>query len=208
MDNNILVSSNPLKTIIMKNHFTIKSLCLFAILLVSAKVHKTGEINAMVRPQIEPIAFIEPLPIEPVIIKDELDPFLNSIGQKESGNNYKIVNTYGYMGKYQFGKGTLKGLGYDLTREEFLNHPEIQEKAMLDLLRHNKKKLQKYINKYEGKVVHGVHITESGILAAAHLAGQGNVRKFFRKGYQFKDGYGTTLTSYMTKFAGYDLRLD
>ena len=112
------------------------------------------------------------------------------------------------MGKYQFGSGTLRGLGYDLSREEFLNHPEIQEKAMLDLLKHNKKKLQKFIDKYEGDTVHGVYITESGILAAAHLAGAGNVRKFFRKGYQFKDGYGTTMTSYMIKFAGYDLRLD
>ena len=38
------------------------------------------------------------------------------------------------------------------------------------------------------KTIHGVYITESGILAAAHLAGAGNVRKFFRKGYEFKDG--------------------
>ena len=162
----------------------------------------------MERPFVEPITFIEPKPIKPIEVVNELEPFLTSIGQKESGNNYKIVNTYGYMGKYQFGSGTLRGLGYDLSREDFLNHPEIQEKAMLDLLKHNKKKLQKFIDKYEGDTVHGVYITESGILAAAHLAGAGNVRKFFRKGYQFKDGYGTTMTSYMIKFAGYDLRLD
>lgn len=193
----------------MKNQlFTIKMLCLFAVLLVSAKVHETSSINAMERPFVEPITFIEPKPIKPIEVVNELEPFLTSIGQKESGNNYKIVNTYGYMGKYQFGSGTLRGLGYDLSREDFLNHPEIQEKAMLDLLKHNKKKLQKFIDKYEGDTVHGVYITESGILAAAHLAGAGNVRKFFRKGYQFKDGYGTTMTSYMIKFAGYDLRLD
>ena len=69
------------------------------------------------------------------------------------------------MGKYQFGSGTLRGLGYDLSRN-LLNHPEIQEKAMLDLLKHNKKKLQKFIDKYEGDTVHGVYITESGILMA------------------------------------------
>ena len=80
------------------------------------------------------------------------------------------------MGKYQFGKSTLKGLGYKITRDEFLNNPQIQEEAMLKLLQHNKKKLKKYIEKYDNKVVHGVYITESGILAAAHLAGQGNVK--------------------------------
>ena len=45
------------------------------------------------------------------------------------------------------------------------------------------------------------------VLAAAHLAGQGNVKKFFRSGNEFKDGYGTRLTSYMTKFSGYHLDL-
>jgi hypothetical protein len=78
---------------------------------------------------------------------------------------------------------------------------------MQSLLEHNKKKLKKYIEKYNGKVVHGVYVTESGILAAAHLAGQGNVKKFFRSGNEFKDGYGTRLTSYMVNFSGYQLDL-
>ena len=111
------------------------------------------------------------------------------------------------MGKYQFGSKTLKGLGYKVSKEEFLNNPELQEQAMLDLLRHNKKKLKRFIDKYEGKTIHGIYITESGILAAAHLAGQGNVRKFFRKGYEFKDGFGTKMTSYMSQFGGYNLSI-
>ena len=78
---------------------------------------------------------------------------------------------------------------------------------MQELLRHNKKKLKRFIKKYDGKVVHGVLITESGILAAAHLAGQGNVRKFFRNGYEFKDGFGTKMTSYMEMFGGYNLNV-
>lgn len=131
--------------------------------------------------------------------------FLDALGQKESGNNYKIVNKYGYLGRYQFGKSTLKGLGYKVTPQEFLDSPALQEEAMHKLLVHNKKKLQKYIDKYEGQVLHGVYITESGVLAAAHLGGAGNVRRFFRKGSQFKDGFGTTITSYMKKFSGYEL---
>lgn len=134
--------------------------------------------------------------------------FLQAIGHKESGNNYSIVNSFGYMGKYQFGASTLKGLGFKVSREEFLNTPALQEEAMQALLEHNKKKLKRQIEKYCGETVHGVYITESGILAAAHLAGQGNVKKFFRKGYEFKDGYGTSMTSYMEKFSGYQLDLN
>lgn len=134
--------------------------------------------------------------------------FLQAIGHKESGNNYSIVNTFGYMGKYQFGASTLKGLGFKVTKEEFLNNPALQEEAMQALLEHNRKKLKRQIEKYCGETIHGVYITESGILAAAHLAGQGNVKRFFRKGYEFKDGYGTTMTSYMEKFSGYQLDLN
>ena len=150
--------------------------------------------------------YIEPVLIE-IIETDQTEDFLNAVGFKESGNRYDIVNKFGYMGRYQFGRGTLKGLGYKLTQEEFLNSPEVQERAMMDLLKHNKKKLQKYIDKYEGDTVHGVYITESGVLAAAHLGGQGNVKKFFRRGKKFKDGFGTGITTYMEKFAGYDLDL-
>ena len=159
-----------------------------------------------------PIKPIQPLevviePKEVIVNIKNHSAFLNAIGHKESRNNYKVVNTYGYMGRYQFGKATLKGLGFDVTKEEFLNNPELQEIAMQALLEHNQKKLQKFIEKYDGKVVHGVYVTESGILAAAHLAGQGNVKKFFRSGNEFRDGYGTRLTSYMVNFSGYQLDL-
>jgi len=137
-------------------------------------------------------------------VKDH-DAFLFDMGMRESSNNYKIVNNFGYMGKYQFGKQTLKAIGIKVTKQEFLNNPELQEEAMRLLLIDNKKRLKKYIDKYQGTYLHGVYITESGVLAGAHLAGVGNVRKFFRKGWEFKDGKGTKMTSYMKKFAGYSL---
>lgn len=140
--------------------------------------------------------------------KVELDNFLSAIGFRESGNRYDITNTFGYMGKYQFGKSTLKGLGYTVSRKEFLSNPELQEEAMLSLLNHNKEKLQKYIDVYDGKTVNGIYITESGILAAAHLGGQGSVRRYFRNGKVFKDGYGTKITSYMDEFSGYNIKLN
>jgi hypothetical protein len=133
--------------------------------------------------------------------------FLDAIGFKESGNRYDIVNRFGYMGKYQFGKRTLRGLGFKMSREEFLNSPEIQEKAMYSLLKQNKKSLRKYIKKYDGKIVHGVLVTESGLLAAAHLGGAGSVKKWFRTGKVRKDGNGVKITTYMEHFSGYDLYL-
>ena len=133
--------------------------------------------------------------------------FLDAIGFRESGNRYGIVNRYGYMGKYQFGKRTLKGLGIKVTQDEFLNSPYIQEKAMYALLKQNKRSLRKYIEKYNGKYVHGVLVTESGLLAAAHLGGAGSVKKWFRTGKVRKDGNGVKITSYMKQFGGYDLNV-
>ena len=138
-------------------------------------------------------------------IKDH-NKFLDDIGFRESSNNYKAVNQFGYLGKYQFGRKTLNSLGFEnVSNREFLENISIQEEAMYALLNHNKKILRRQIQKYHGQTIHGIYITESGILAAAHLAGAGNVRKFFRKGYEFKDGNGTKMTSYMILFSGYNL---
>lgn len=133
--------------------------------------------------------------------------FLKDIGFRESTNRYEVVNRLGYMGKYQFHSKTLKALGYDVSKKEFLNDPSLQEEAMHKLLQSNKKTLQKYIDKYDGKTVHGIYITESGILAAAHLGGAGNVSKWFRRGINFKDANGTKITNYMQIFSGYTLDL-
>ena len=169
------------------------------------------------RSYVVPVVELKPSPIKiiPVeIVRESFElvqpshqQFLEAIGHRESSNNYSVVNEFGYMGKYQFGKATLKGLGINVTKEEFITNPKLQEKAMHMLLSHNRKKLKRYIKKYEGQIIHGVLITESGVLAAAHLAGQGNVRKFLKNGFVFKDGNGTKMTSYMKQFGGYILNL-
>ena len=155
---------------------------------------------AVITPKIE-------APKVELIIKNH-DKFLEDLGFRESSGNYKAVNQFGYLGKYQFGRSTLNALGYtDVSNRVFLANPQIQEEAMYDLLTHNRKILRRQIEKYNGKVVNGILITESGILAAAHLAGPGNVKKFFRKGYEFRDGNGTKMTSYLKKFSNYKLEL-
>ena len=169
------------------------------------------------RSYVVPVVELKPLPIKiiPVeIVRESFElvqpshqQFLEAIGHRESSNNYSVVNEFGYMGKYQFGKATLKGLGINVTKEEFITNPKLQERAMHMLLSHNRKKLKRYIKKYEGQIIHGILVTESGILAAAHLAGQGNVRKFLKNGFVFEDGNGTKMTSYMKQFGGYILNL-
>tara|TARA_A200000159_G_C7336555_1_gene345299 strand:- start:3288 stop:3914 length:627 start_codon:yes stop_codon:yes gene_type:complete len=138
---------------------------------------------------------------------NELSRFLTDIGFRESGNRYDITNKWGYMGRFQFGKSTLKGLGFEVSKSEFLSNPQLQDSAMMALLNHNKEKLQKYIDVYDGQTINGMLITESGILAAAHLGGQGSVKRYFKHGKVFRDGNGTKITSYMNKFSGYDIKL-
>ena len=131
--------------------------------------------------------------------------FKEAIAFKESRGNYFAVNTYGYLGKYQFGRGTLKLIGIDNT-DLFLSNPELQEKAFLANAARNKWILRKDINRFVGKQIKGVTVTESGILAAAHLAGPGSVKKFLRSWGRedFADAFGTTVRTYLKKFSGYD----
>ncbi len=131
--------------------------------------------------------------------------YKEAIAFKESQGKYTKVNTLGYLGKYQFGLETLKTVGiHDSSR--FLNNPKLQEKAFVALLSQNKSVLRDIIEKYEGQMIAGIEITESGILAAAHLGGVGSVKKFFRNGGNryYKDAYGTSIRSYMRDFGGYE----
>jgi len=131
--------------------------------------------------------------------------FKEAVAFKESQGRYSVVNRLGYLGKYQFGKSTLKRFKiYDTTK--FLNTPALQEDAFIALCSLNKWILRRDIKRSVGKRMNGVHITESGILAAAHLAGAGNVKKFLRTGgtYAFEDANGTTIKHYMKKFSGYN----
>jgi len=131
--------------------------------------------------------------------------YKEAIALRESQCKYSKVNTFGCLGKYQFSPETLRDLGiYDSMA--FLRSPRIQEKAFEALLAKNKWELRDEIEKYSGTIVGGIPITESGILAAAHLAGVSTVKKFFRSGGKrmWRDGYGTSMKSYMKKFAGYE----
>ena len=143
--------------------------------------------------------------IYPILKKSYLG-FKEAIAFKESGGSYNVINQFGYLGKYQFGKGTLKLIGiYDT--QEFLNNPALQEAAFYANASRNKWILRRDIKRFNGKTIGGIKVTESGILAAAHLAGPGSVKSYLRSGgvEGFRDAFGTSIRSYMKKFAGYDV---
>ena len=141
----------------------------------------------------------------PPFDRNEVEDFKEALAFKESQGNYQVVNTLGYLGKYQFGSTTLERFDI-LDTNAFLTNPALQEKAFVALCKVNKWILRKDIKRSVGKKINGIVITESGILAAAHLAGAGNVEKFLRSnGTQtFSDAFGTTVEIYLEMFAAYD----
>jgi hypothetical protein len=92
--------------------------------------------------------------------------------------------------------------------QDFLNNPRAQENAQIIF----KKKQWGYLkavgaDKYSGKIINGYKITDSGLLAGAHLKGAGVVIEYLKSGGQIiaKDGFGTSVESYIKKFSGYDV---
>ncbi|NND88241.1 MAG: peptidoglycan-binding protein LysM [Flavobacteriaceae bacterium] len=146
-----------------------------------------------------------PFPAYQIFLTKDYVGFKEAIGFKESRGEYDVINELGYMGKYQFGRGTLRIIGIKDTKE-FLENTRLQEAAFAANTARNKWILRRDIERFDGRYVGGVRITESGILAAAHLAGPGNVKKFLRSGgsVTFNDAFGTSIKHYLRKFSGYD----
>ena len=131
--------------------------------------------------------------------------FKEALGFNESTGNYASINRYGYLGKYQFAATTLSLIGVYNTHA-FLANAALQEKAFIANTSRNKWILRRDIKRFVGTKINNVLVTESGILAAAHLSGAGNVKKYLRSYGQntFKDAYGSSIQHYMKLFSGYD----
>jgi len=146
--------------------------------------------------------------VSPPFLGSSFIGFKEALAFKESSGNYFAINTLGYLGKYQFGKGTLKLVGIS-NASNFLLDPILQEKAFETNIARNKWIMRRDIKKFVGKNIRGIQITESGMLAAAHLAGPGNVMKYLRSYGRIntKDAYGTSIDKYIKKFSGYDISI-
>lgn len=143
-----------------------------------------------------------------IYLGNDFNGFKEFLGFKESSGSFKSVNKFGYMGKYQFNLNTLKI--YKLKNSKnFINNPELQERVFLINCQRNKWILRKDITLFVGKKINGIEVTESGILAAAHLSGPGNVKKFLRSQGKndLEDAFGTSISNYLSTFKNYDLSL-
>lgn len=141
-----------------------------------------------------------------IYLINDFNGFKESLAFKESGGRYSVINKFGYLGKYQFNLNTLKM--YKITDiNKFISSPFLQEKIFLINVNRNKWILRKDINWFVGTFINGIEVTESGIIAAAHLSGAGNVKKYLRANGDFnkKDAFGTSISAYMSYFANYDL---
>lgn len=139
----------------------------------------------------------------PLSQQTPVEKFMERIARIESRGNQRIVNQYGMMGLYQFSPNTVRGLGFRVSQRQFLDDENLQDSVMLTYMWANQKDLEGLINKLEGRIIKGVRITRASVIAGAHFAGSGGVRKFLtdpnHKGVT--DGNGTTLVKYMLQFS-------
>jgi poly-D-alanine transfer protein DltD len=181
-------------------------------IITSVTLYEGDRADKTIYTRVFPICTIETqCDIKPILEHIKLrnfNEFANAIGFRESSNNYLSINQYGYLGKYQFGKAALKDVKIN-NRKEFLNNPNIQDKAFLSLCKINKYRLRKHIVKYVGTTINGIKITESGIIASAHLVGAGSVKKYLRSNGKKikKDTNNTSLEEYLELFKHYDLNI-
>ena len=153
------------------------------------------------------------------------EDFCLAMRMSESSNNYRIVNSLGYMGAYQFGMARLCDLGYTeriagltgfsngsfkwkagYSRKGFLGNPILQDKIFQEHVTRLLEYIDRNFNGYLSKEKNGVLVTRSGCVAFAHLAGMGGLRKFLTTGFDPKDiASGVPATTYMKKFANYQL---
>jgi hypothetical protein len=146
----------------------------------------------------------------------QLTAYYATIGKSESGGKYTVVNSIGYVGKYQFGYPALIDGGYVKSScksnaqlnnpnnwlgkngvdslQAFLGNPTEQEAAMCALTKRN------YTTMCKIGAITSEQPPEdiAGMLAVAHLLGPGGAKNY-RNGQSGADAYGTTGATYFNK---------
>jgi len=185
----------------------------------SKHITQTTKIELSTKTVIDTVVVVDSLHLKALKLQEKLKnesignhkSFLNKLAFRESSNNWKSINRLGYIGKYQFGPIAFKDVGMKpIDTAKFHSNPNIFTECVQDsvvdiLINHNKKYLRMYIPTYSDTTVHGINITESGLLGAAHLVGNGNVKKWLRSNGEEKivDGNGVSTEEYLVLFARY-----
>ncbi len=157
--------------------------------------------------------------------------YFDDLGYRETGEKPNTVNQIGCFAKHQWKESTLHSLGFTwITLKEFKRDPssfddETQRLALKFLNLANAKMLKDF-EPYIGTYIDGIPVTRSGLLAASHLSGVSNVRKFLltngtyiiiegwqipikttakKSKYNKKDMNGTSIKDYLRNFAYYEI---
>ncbi|MFK7091129.1 M23 family metallopeptidase [Chromobacterium violaceum] len=150
--------------------------------------------------------------------------------QAEGGGAIGKVNSNGYSGKYQMGGSEISATGRKLgyidkkgnwtgknginSKADWLKSNQAQDEFFIEYTKSNWNALQNSMKKSNinldsliGKKVAGITITESGLLAASHLAGAGSVAEFIKtNGDKIAvDGSGKKMTDYLSMGANKDV---
>lgn len=159
----------------------------------------------------------------------EYSDYLSALCTRESGCNPRSQNQAGFLGNYQMGEAALADAGY-YTRDntpgindwrgtwsgknginsqaDFFASPEKQAQAINDYNAVQWRYIQADgSDRYLGQTINGILITESGLLAGAHLVGHAGLHKFLASNGQIvpHDGNKVAVTNYIAKFSGYNI---
>jgi hypothetical protein len=160
-----------------------------------------------VSPALTPIVSAAPIASSDLPI--DFAAFAKRISDLESGGKYDVVNSLGYLGKYQFGAMALQDMGlvkkgttqkgldnpnnWNIPggKQAFLNDAKLQEDSFAKLTKQNFKTLKR-INVL---TVESAPDQIAGYLAVSHLLGPGGARDL-SNGKVGEDAYGTKSTKY------------
>lgn len=148
---------------------------------------------------------------------------LGFIGKYQFGEALLIDLGY-YRANFYYGngasrnewQGTWTGKNGVNSKQDFLNNQKnVQETAIREAFELNLKRINSQLEQnglslrqYIGQQRGGVVITISGILAAAHLRGEGGVIQLLRYNQVSQDENGTSILTYLREFAGFQTPYD
>ena len=124
---------------------------------------------------------------EPITLEGKFRVFADSLATIISNKKYDTIFENGSLGKYAIGNMCLKDLGFSPTkkfRENFLKDTLLQEESFRVICMINKYRMRNYIDKYNGNVYNNVSISESGLLAGAHIIGATTLKSWFANDYK------------------------
>ncbi|WDD36972.1 LysM domain-containing protein (plasmid) [Nostoc sp. UHCC 0926] len=129
---------------------------------------------------------------------------------------YQATLYYGNGASRNEWQGTWRGKNEVYSKQDFLNNKNnvqenaIQEAFALNLNRINSQLQQhgRSLKDFIGQQRGGVVITTSGILASAHLRGEGGVVQLLLYNQVLQDENGTSTLTYLREFAGFETPFD